>query len=193
MFQTTPRSEGRILDFDIENRPLSYWYADACTAEVTAIAWSWVGEDRTFVHMLDPPPDHVTSLRDMLSTFVTAYDEAAMVTGHFIRRHDLPILNGALLEQGLPPLSAKMTSDTKIDLTRRGAIAASQEALAAMLDIPAPKIQMTQEDWREANRLTPAGLKLTAQRVSGDVLQHKLMRAELLRRGLLGTPRLWSP
>ena len=31
----------RVLDFDIENRPLSYLGSDFTTAEVTAIAWAW--------------------------------------------------------------------------------------------------------------------------------------------------------
>jgi hypothetical protein len=29
------------LDFDIENRPLTYLGSDFTTAEVTAIAWAW--------------------------------------------------------------------------------------------------------------------------------------------------------
>lgn len=193
MFSTRNRTQGRILDFDIENRPLSYWYGDACTAEITAIAWSWVGEDKSTVLLLDPPPDHYHSLDVMLTEFVRAYDKASLVTGHFIRKHDLPIINGALLERGMPPLSSKMTSDTKIDLTKRADIGVSQEALAAMLGIPAPKVHMTQEDWREGNRLTPEGLKLTARRVVGDVIQHKQMRAELLKRELLTAPRMWTP
>jgi hypothetical protein len=39
------RGELRVLDFDIENRPLSYWYDGKSTAEITAIAWWWIGED----------------------------------------------------------------------------------------------------------------------------------------------------
>jgi hypothetical protein len=31
----------RVLDFDIENRPLTYLGSDFTTAEVTAIAWAW--------------------------------------------------------------------------------------------------------------------------------------------------------
>jgi len=193
MFNTTNRTQGRILDFDIENRPLSYWYGDACTAEITAIAWSWVGAEQTSVALLDPPPDHFTSLDTMLEQFVVAYNNASLVTGHFIRKHDLPIINGALLERGFPKLDSKMTSDTKLDLTRRADIGVSQEALGAMLGIPAPKVHMTQVDWREGNRLTPEGLKLTARRVVGDVIQHKQIRAELLNRELLTAPRMWTP
>lgn len=193
MFTARTHSAGRILDFDIENRPLSYWWGDACTAEITAIAWSWVGEDEVHVSTIDPPPEHYSSLDVMLKSFVAAYNEADMVTGHFIRKHDLPIINGALMERELPPLESKMSSDTKLDLVKRGALATSQEALGAMLGIHAPKINMSQEDWREANRLTQAGIEKTIYRVHGDVIQHKEMRAELLKRGLLGTPRMWSP
>ena len=193
MFRTTARKRHRILDFDLENRPLSYWYADATTAEVTAIAWSWADEDDVEVAVLHAPPDHLESRDEMLHRFVRAYDAADMVTGHYIRRHDLPILNAALLEAGHPTLSSKMTQDTKLELIKRGDLATSQEALGAMFGLEFPKVQMTQEDWREANRLTPEGILRTIDRVVGDVKQHKALRLTLLSEGLLKPPTLWSP
>lgn len=193
MFQAIPRRQHRILDFDLENRPLSYWYADATTAEVTAIAWSWADEDEVHVHMLQAPPDHLTSRDEMLLAFLRAYQQADVVTGHYIRRHDLPILNAALLEAGLSTLSSKMTQDTKLDLIKRSDLATSQEALGAMFGLEFPKVQMTQDDWREANRLTPEGLERTRDRVVGDVQQHKALRLALLREGLLKPPTLWKP
>jgi hypothetical protein len=50
---------------------------------------------------------------------------------------------------------------------------------------------MSQPDWREANRLTPAGLKETRRRVIGDVKQHKNLRDKLLEVGALGAPKMW--
>lgn len=179
----------RVLDFDIENRPLSYWRPDRPTAEITAIAacftdsplppMVWVlGED-------DP--------RHILEDFVELYEMADVVTGHYIRRHDLPIINGALVEAGLPTLSPKLTEDTKLDLVGFADIPKTQEHLAEMMGCAAPKVHMTQSKWREANRLTPAGLELTKERVVGDVLQHMEMRVKLRERGLLKAPRVWSP
>jgi hypothetical protein len=177
-----------ILDFDIENRPLSYLGTDFTTAEITAIAASFVGEKKVHVWLLgtDDP-------LAMLEGFRALYDRADCVTGHYIRKHDLPIINGAMLEAGLPPLAAKLSSDTKLDLLKRGGVSASQESLADMLDVEAPKEQMNQAKWRAANRLTPEGIKETRRRVVGDVRQHKEMRARLVELGWLGPPRTWSP
>lgn len=177
----------RVLDFDCESRPLSYW-ADRPSAEITAIAWSWNGERKISCALLGE-----VTVPEILQQFVDAYNQADIVTGHYIRRFDLPLVNGQLLEQGMPCLEPKLASDTKSDLVRRLDLPVSQEALAAYLGIRAPKIHMTQHDWRDANRLTPTGLQRTAKRVIGDVRQHKQMRAELLRRELLGPPKRWAP
>lgn len=193
LFRTRVYTQHRILDFDIENRPLSYWFADATTAEITAIAWGWADEEEVEVRVLYPPPDHEVSMLEMLTDFRMAFDKADMVTGHFIRAHDLPVINSAMLENELDPLGSKLASDTKLDLVKHGKLSVSQQALSDMLEIPRPKIIMPQAKWRDANRLTPAGIEKTIARVVGDVQQHKLMRLELIRRGLLGTPKLWTP
>jgi hypothetical protein len=182
----------KILDFDIENRPLSYLGQDYTTAEITAIAACWVGKPQTMhVWLLDTDP---SSANRMLLGFVDLYNEADMVTGHYIRMHDLPIINGAMVELGLPCLSEKLTCDTKLDLVKKGpAFSASQENLAEMLGVTKPKIHMNTPRWREANRLTPDGLKLTARRVMGDVIQHMALRKELIARDLLSLPKVWRP
>lgn len=178
----------RILDFDIENRPLSYLGSDYMTAEVTAIAAGWTDQNRVHCWALGE-----VSYEDMLDGFREMYEQADMVTGHYIRKHDLPIVNGALMEAGLPGLTEKMSSDTKLDLVKRSQLSASQEALAGMLGIEASKYHMTQPMWREANRLTPAGIKLTKRRVMDDVRQHKQLRAKLIELGALKAPRMWRP
>lgn len=194
MFHVSERLPAhRILDFDIENRPLSYWFADATTAEITAIAWSWVGEDEVHVEVLEPPPHHVSSNERMLTRFLEAYEQADVVTGHYIRKHDLPLVNAACMEHGYTLLGPKLTQDTKLDLVKRGALATSQEALGAMLNLDSPKEHMTQEDWRRANRLTPEGIEETKRRVVGDVVQHKMLREVLVYEGLLKPPSLWRP
>lgn len=177
-----------ILDFDIENRPLSYLGGDFTTAEITAIAWSWYGTDDVQVRLLGEVDYHT-----MLTDFVVDYDKADIVTGHYIRNHDLPHINGALLEAGLPPLSKKRTSCTKNDLVRRTGVSASQESLADMLDVPTSKEHMTQKDWRLANRLLPEGLTRTKERVVQDVIQHKQLRERLIEEGFLRPPRVWKP
>ena len=180
----------RVLDFDLENRPLSYWWDGNCTAEITAIAWSWEGKDDVACALLNCPYDQI----EMLEVFCEAYDQADMVTGHYIRKHDLPIINGALMEYGLQPLGPKLTSDTKLDLIKRDGLSMSQEALSAMYGLTAPKVHMTQQDWRDANRLdSEEGFRKTQERVTGDVIQHKQLRAALIEHGALKAPRLWRP
>jgi len=179
---------GRILDFDIENRPLSYWVPDRPTAEITAIAACWVDDPSVmFCWLLGRDDPKV-----MLENFARLYDEAGMVTGHYIKKHDLSIINGALIEYGLPALSPKLAQDTKLDLVKRGDLPASQENLADLMGVKDRKLHMTQAMWREANRLTPDGLSLTEARVTADVRQHIKLRAALLRAGLLNPPRVWK-
>jgi len=179
----------RILDFDIENRPLSYLGQDFTTAEITAIAWKFIGESGMRCYLLGRD-DPASGLREFSGD---AYATADMVTGHNIRKHDLKMVNGALMELGLPTLGPKLAHDTYMDLHRRSGISASQENLAGMLGIKAAKVGMNTVAWREANRLTAPGLVLTEQRVRGDVLQHIELRARLLELGMLRPPRIWKP
>ncbi len=180
----------RILDFDIENRPLSYLGQDFTTAEVTAIASCWHGKPgsmEVFLLGRDEPGD-------MLRWFVERYEAADIVTGHYIRRHDLPIINGSLLELGLEPLGEKLTVDTKLDLVTHGhVVSGSQENLAEMLGVRLPKVHMNTPRWRTANRLTPDGLALTMKRVAGDVRQHMQLYRRLVELGLLRQPSTWRP
>jgi len=178
----------RILDFDIENRPLNYAGEDFTFSEITAIAWQFIGERQHYVLCLGDVPH-----RTMLLGFVAAYVQADLITGHNILKHDLPIVNGALLEEGLSPLPPKLVSDTYRDLKRKGGVSGSQASLSEMLNIRTPKIGMSQGDWREANRLTPEGIEKTKRRVVGDVRQHIALRRELLRRDWLRAPRVWQP
>jgi len=186
--ESRTRKQLKILDFDIENRPLSYLGQDFTTAEITAIAWSWGPTRKVHVVLLgqDEP-------EQMLNEFVSFYNEADVVTGHYIRKHDLPIINGALMEYGLDPLSPKLSSDTKMDCRRARGISKSQESLGAMFGLTRPKVHMNQHDWRSANRLNPASIKLARDRCVGDVRQHQQLRLALIEAGMLGPPKMWRP
>lgn len=183
--------ELRYLDFDIENRPLSYAGNDFTWGEITAIAASFEGERKIHTFLVG---DKGQTVLDVIEEFLKLYDQADAVTGHYIRRHDLPIISDTMFELGYGYLPKKLASDTKIDLIAGSRVVSkSQENLGALLKLDAPKVQMNQVLWREANRLTPEGLKLTKQRVAGDVRQHKQLRAALIGEGALGPPVLWTP
>ncbi len=184
---TVPSRPMRVLDFDCEARPLHWISSDYVSKEITAIAWKFIGED-------DPVECYLlgeVEPTEMLNRFTDAYAQADMVTGHYIKGYDLPMVNGALMEYQLPPLTDKLAQDTKIDLIPRAGISASQENIGAMLDLLHPKVKMNQATWRAANRLQPEGIKLTRERVIGDVMQHIEMRQRLLDLGYLSAPKVW--
>jgi hypothetical protein len=184
---------GGVLDFDIECRPLGWLGGDRVHQEPTAIASAWIvdGQPKD-MQVLLLNKRNGSDLR-MLREFRKRYDKADLVTGHYIRGFDLPQLNGAMIEQGLEPLSRKMTHDTYGDLVKHAGLSKSQENLGSMLGIEAPKVKMNMTMWRKANRLTNEGFALTYQRVAGDVVQHVEMRRVLMERNLLKAPRWWTP
>lgn len=191
---------GRVLDWDIENRPLSYWVPDMPTAQITAIASMWVGDhDSLRMDYLLTPESTEDDERGMLGRFIERYNEADLVTGHYIRRHDLPITNAMLYELGLPLMEAKMSCDTKLDMFKKADLPATQEFLIDTLKPTCPlgvtleKFHMSQTAWREANRLSPAGLKLTIHRVMSDVHAHSHLRDAMLAKGYLKGPSMWNP
>lgn len=189
---TVPTSKRvkRVLNFDIENMPLTYYAPDYPTMQITAIASAFVGEVNTTMHVCllgEEDPD------TMLFHFIERYAQADMVAGHYIRKHDLPHINAALVERGFFPLKAKMVSDTKEDLIKWRGLPKNQEYLSALMETKQQKIAMTQKDWREANRMTPAGLRKTRKRVESDVRGNIQLREELIARGLLKEPRIWRP
>lgn len=182
-----------VLDFDIESRPLGWYGGEWVHQEVTAIASAWIveGEAKDLeVHTIDKRKG---SSEKMLKSFLKRYNEASLVTGHYIRGFDLPQLNSAMLEFDFGPLPDKLTHDTKGDLISFQGLSKSQENLGSILGIEAPKIGMSQNDWRSGNRLTPEGIELVKERVTGDVLQHVQLRQALLDRGFLDAPKVWSP
>lgn len=178
----------RVLDFDCEARPLHWISGDYVSKEITAIAWAWCDAPEHVECYLLGETDPVS----MLLAFRAAYEQADVVTGHYIRGYDLPMVNGALTEYQLPALGDKLSHDTKLDLVRRQGLSGSQENLGTMLKLVHPKVKMDQAKWRDANRLTPEGIALTRERVVGDVRQHIEMRKRLMELGYLGPPRLWK-
>lgn len=188
MLSLEPAKTLRVLDFDIENRPLSYGGMDFTFSDITAIAASFEGSRKIHSWFLGQ-----VSQEEMLREFVKLYDQADIVTGHYVLFHDLPIISGALMELKLPPLGAKMVSDTKVHLKSAKGISKSQESLSAMYGLRMPKQHMTQNDWRQGNRLTPEGIEEVRRRVVGDIKQHKQLRRQLLDEDRLGPPTLWKP
>lgn len=181
----------KVLVWDLENRPLSYWYEGRSTAEVTVIAYKWLNSHQTEVLTMKKGD---AGNRKILSDFLPVYEEADILIGHNIRRHDLPILNGAYIENGMEPLGAKATIDTLMGLRKWKDLPRSLEYLCDFLECPFPKFHMTQDSWRKANRLEGDGLKLAEERCAIDVRATEWVYHELLSRGLLDPKvKVWKP
>ena len=187
--------KGRVLGFDIENMPLTYYAPDYPTARITAIAMMFEGQRKSLhVCILDPINQTGCSPDEMVEHFLDRYMEATLVTGHYIRKHDLPHINAMLFEQGYDTgLGVKLTSDTKDDLLKWKGLPKNQEFLLAQLEVKTRKEHMTQKNWRDANMFKPEGLTETVRRVKSDVIGQLQMRRELINRGWLSQPKLWRP
>lgn len=187
----------RVMDFDVEVRPMAFYGGDFVTKQVTAIAWKYVGE-RAGVQAVTLGNSFDTRLTmdeevELLETFRCAYDDADIVTGHYIRGFDLPLLNARMMRHGLDKLGVKLTQDTKGDLAKGHGLSKSQENLGAMFELRHPKVGMNTTKWELANALTPEGIAETRKRVIGDVRQHVELRRRMLELGLLAAPRPWTP
>lgn len=198
MFESFIR-EARVLHFDCECRPMAWYGGDFVTKQPTAIAWKFrdqppSDEPDVAVIGLSHEPDNLDDEEtEMIELFREAWNEADMVTGHFIRGFDLTLLDGALIRLDLPLLGEKVTSDTKLDFAKAHGISKSQENLGATFELEHPKIPMNTAKWFESNKLTTKGIEWTIERVVGDVQQHIDLRNEMLDRGLLAAPKVWSP
>jgi len=187
----------RILDFDLECRPIAWYGGDWVTKQPTVIAWKWVGTKGKPVCSAIGGSDRSSMVLEeegaMLRLFVEAYDTADIVTGHYIRGFDLPVINGALMRLGMPPLGPKLAEDTKEDLVKASGLSKSMENLSAMFDARTKKYQMDTAKWAAANMLLPEGIALAKKRCSTDVIEHIELRALLIENNLLNPPKLWSP
>lgn len=194
----------RTLDMDIETRPLSYTGWGGNTDEITSIAVSWVGQDEVyFLHLpagIRTDEGYSVASSMMLQQFTDMYNQADIVTGHYIRNFDLPKINGALLEQGMPGLKPKLTQCTKNDLIKFSGLSKSQENLGLMMHkfdgakgYLGSKEHVSQMEWRQVNRLTVEGIEENRRRVEGDVRQHKELREILVKNNMLKAPKVWRP
>lgn len=191
--------QDRILCFDLENRPLAYWYDGQTTSEITAFGWKWHGANEAHTLLLrqdgkfEDENGKRYAYKKAHSFFRDVLCSAGLVYGHNIRRHDLKIFQSWLLRLQLPSLPPIRTTDTLSDYPKRNGLSASLENLAAMYDLPGEKFSMSQPAWEAANQLGKDGMELARKRVVSDVLLQEALRDKLLELKLLKEPRVWRP
>jgi DNA polymerase elongation subunit (family B) len=179
----------RILDFDTECRPMHYSeFRDE--SQITAIAWGWVGEKRIDCAVL---AQDLCNEQEMLAEFLEVYREADLVTGHYIAKHDLPLITDHCMRFGWALPASKLVQDTRTLLPRVRGLGLSQENLATLYRLDQKKHHMNGRKWALANTLSEEGREEARVRVVADVRQHKPLRQELVDRRYLRPPARWSP
>lgn len=193
--ETRPRPPKRILDFDIETRRIGFFDAGRFAptgCEPVAVAWHWHGSRVPVTFTSMGTEWTLARYSDLLRPIITALGEADLVTGHYIRKFDLPILAGACFELGWK-MPSVLTHDTKDDLIAGAGFSKSQENLSAMKRLDAEKFHMNDNDWRSVARLTQEGMSEAVTRVSEDVRQHEKLYNRFIEEGVLREPQLWTP
>jgi hypothetical protein len=129
-------------------------------SQITAIAWSWVGEKKVHCEVLE---QDLSNERSMLERFLEAYNAAGIVTGHYLRPHDLPLLNDHCMRLGFPLLKPVLVSDTMLDLPKVNGLGKSQENLAQTFGVEAGKHHMGGHRWRSGEHARPGRPRRRAQ------------------------------
>ena len=178
------------MDFDVETIAAGFADPQWVPNRITAIAWSWLHEDDVHTRTILDYTRGLTPFLDafflgcgpLLKEFVEVFNQADVVTGHNIGRFDLGVMNAELMRRQLPVLEKKPVIDT-IRLKRSKGFKKGQDVMADVLDVPAEKKAMNWAQWQRAYA-TP-GWPEVRERVSGDVIQHKLLLGRLLELGYL--------
>jgi len=187
-FKVNTLAKKKILVFDSECRPLHYseWRRED---QITGLAWSWLDEETIHVETL---AQDLRNEHNILARFFAYFNAADVVVGHYIRKHDLPLLSDHAFRFGIHMASPVTTQDTMLDFVKVKGLGKSQDNLAETLGLPEPKHHMTGAGWRVANTLTERGRAGTRTRVTADVEQNKALYRELRSRGALKTPKEWK-
>lgn len=177
--------------------------------EIVAICSTWIGEKSAPRYWLLRPE----TAKQSLGEFREEYDRADLVVGQYIRKFDLPTVNGALMMHGLPMLVPKPTSDTKSDWGKKRGVSASLESFLVYyqrMDSTVNvnirghvyKAHLGKAHWRHIYRAltslrddawATAQLGLLRARCQGDVLATVKVFKQMNRLGHLGEPKVWRP
>lgn len=174
----------RILDWDVESRASGFGDPDWVPQSITAIAWSWVGEDHVWYATQLDGTDY------MFDMFLEAYNQADMVTGHNLIRFDLPVLNADLMRHKYPPLQRMLVQDT-IRIIKTKGFKKGQDNLSTLLHNPISKMAMNWQEWQDAYE--ESDWATIIDRVTSDVQGHKLLREKMLELGWLKPAVFWQP
>lgn len=184
--------KGKILTFDLEARPTAWIGGDYVGRSLTAYAFKYLGEDKTYRDAIKPGDyDHWAMMVEHLAE---AVDEATLCVGHYVRGFDFPLLNADLERVGAPSLSRRLSIDTKIDRLQGDGLSQSLENLANRYELDTQKMPMREPMWEEFNLWqTERSRKWVIERVVTDVQGTEQLFVALEKAGRLKTPAAWDP
>jgi DNA polymerase elongation subunit (family B) len=184
--------QGRILDFDIETIAAGFADPEWVPQKITCVAWSWIDSDTVESTVCGPlgifgKPERRAK---MLKPLLAALAEADMVTGHNIRRFDLPVIQAEVMRLGLPSLQPMLVQDT-IKLRASKGFKKGQDNLGRLYRIADEKLALDWQAWQDA--YDEDGWQTIRDRAESDVTMHKQLRAALIELDYLKEPRRWAP
>jgi DNA polymerase elongation subunit (family B) len=184
--------QGRILDFDIETVAAGFADPEWVPQKITCVAWSWIDSDVVESRVCGPlgifgkPELRARMLKPLLDAFA----EADMVTGHNIRRFDLPVIQAEVMRLGLPSLRPLLVQDT-IKLRTSKGFKKGQDTLGRLFRIQDEKLALDWQAWQDAYDETD--WQTIRDRAESDVRMHKQLREKLIEHNYLKEPRTWTP
>lgn len=189
----------KILGFDLENRPWSYWYDGMPSAQITAFGWKWTDEAEAHSLCLTGDGSFVDDegvrwpYKTAHTMFADILTSADLVFGHNIRRHDLPLIKAHRLRLSLPMLPEVLTTDTLKDFPKNKlGMSASLSNLLSYFGFEGEKKTMNVASWENSNSLYESGIEDTRERVVGDVLLQEQLLWKLRELEYLTAPRVWK-
>lgn len=160
--QRTPR---RVLCFDIENKPGTHGLGDYTHKKVTAIACQFLDETEPHVWSV-----HWRNKQWVARQFLKQWEQADAVMGHFIRKHDMRLIQGFFIMADMPPLPAKRMIDTFLDVEpKTTGYSKSLENLCARWGCPISKLHVPEHAWDAAYDGVPEYVEIMRQRAVTDV------------------------
>jgi hypothetical protein len=185
--------EERVLDFDMESVAAGFADPEWVPQKITCIAWSWIGSDQVeyvtcggSAGLYEKP-----QLRSaMIRKFLRVFNQATMVTGHNLLRHDLPVLNAECMRLGVDVLEPIRVQDT-MRFSKTKGFKKGQDNIAGMLRTYERKKSMDWQQWEDAYAVK--GWPEVIERAVSDVTMHKQMRHAMKEAGWLKPSRMWYP
>lgn len=203
-------AEPRVLDLDVETIAAGFADPNWVPQKITCVAYSWIGENEVTCFICGPLGlfGRPELRREMLAPLLDAIAEADYVTGHNLERFDLGVINADAMRLDLPPIVSVQVQDTMRVMRAKG-FKKGQDNMGRLFHTLEQKLSLDWQAWQDAyDEVGPVetveGLErllnpnvdavmwpTIRDRAVSDVIMHKQLRNEVIKRGILKKPRMW--